>query len=143
MMKDIRRKVCQIANRLVKRGYIRACAMATAWKLIRCRSVSTRVTGTSFDGRQNVLELLAKYHPELISVKLIREPQNPYDRNAVAVVAEVRGKVKAKLGYLSQAVAAVVAAMMDKGLQVTGKQLRITGGYGAYESYGARITVTM
>lgn len=143
MMKDFRRKLMQIANRLVGRGYIRSCAMATAWKLIRCRSVSTRVTGTSFDGRQNVLELLAKYHPELISVKLIREPQNPYDRNAVAVVAEVRGKVKAKLGYLSQAVAAVVAAMMDKGLQVTGKQLRITGGYGAYESYGARNTVTM
>ena len=117
--------------------------MSTAWKLIRCRSVSTRVTGTSFDGRQNVLELLAKYHPELISVKLIREPQNPYDRNAVAVVAEVRGKVKAKLGYLSQAVAAVVAAMMDKGLTVTGKQLRITGGYGLFENYGARITVTM
>ncbi len=143
MMRNIRRKVCQIANRLVKSGYIRACAMSTAWKLIRCQSVSTRVTGTSFDGRQNVLELLAKYHPELISVKLIREPQNPHDRNAVAVIAEVRGKVKAMLGYLPQAVAAVVAAMMDKGLTVTGKQLRITGGYGAFENYGARITVTM
>lgn len=143
MMKDFRRKLMQIANRLVGRGYIRSCAMSTAWKLIRLQSVSTRVTGTSFDGRQNVLELLAKYHPELISVKLVREPENIHDRNAVAVVAEVRGKVKAMLGYLPQAVAAVVAAMMDKGLTVTGKQLRITGGYGLFENYGARITVTM
>lgn len=91
MMKDFRRKLMQIANRLVGRDYIRSCAMSTAWKLIRLQSVSTRVTGTSFDGRQNVLELLAKYHPELINVKLVREPQNPHDRNAVAVVAEVRG----------------------------------------------------
>lgn len=143
MTKDFRRKLMQIANRLVGRGYIRSCAMATAWKLIRCRSVTTRVTGTSFDGRQNVLELLTKYHPDLVSVKLIREPQNPYDRNAVAVVAEVSGKVTAKLGYLAQAVAAVVAAMLDKGLSVIGEQLRITGGHGAFESYGARITVAM
>ena len=111
MMKDFRRKLMQIANRLVGRDYIRSCAMSTAWKLI--------------------------------SVKLVREPENIHDRNAVAVVAEVRGKVKAMLGYLPQAVAAVVAAMMDKGLTITGKQLRITGGYGVFENYGARITVTM
>lgn len=60
MLKDIRRKVMQIANCLVGQGYIRTCAMATAWKLIKNRRLSTRVAGTSFDNRQNVLELIAK-----------------------------------------------------------------------------------
>lgn len=62
MLKYIRRKVMQIANRLVGQGYIRANAMATAWKLIRCRALRTKVSGTSFDNRHNVLQLLCNYN---------------------------------------------------------------------------------
>lgn len=51
MLKDIRRKVMQIANRLVGQGYIRANAMATAWKLVRYRALKAKVSGTSFDNR--------------------------------------------------------------------------------------------
>ncbi len=143
MTQNFRRKLMQIANRLFGRGFSRSAALSTAWRLIKCRRLETRVTGTSFDGRQNVIELLAKYHPDMIRVELHREPQNTHDQNAVAVIASVPGRVKAKLGYLPQAVAAVVAAVLDKGLTVTGKQLRIIGGYGELHSYGARITVAM
>lgn len=55
MLKGFRRKVMQIANRLVGQGYIRANAMKTAWTLIKAHAVSTKVVGTSFDNRQNVL----------------------------------------------------------------------------------------
>lgn len=95
MLKDIRRKVMQIANRLVGRGYIRANAMATAWKLIRYRALRTKVSGTSFDNRQNVLQLLCKYNPARISVKLVRDRLNAFDSNAIAITAAVKGKVSA------------------------------------------------
>lgn len=141
MLKDIRKKVMQIANRLVGQGYVRACAMATAWKLIKSHTLSTRVTGTSFDNRRNVLELIAKYNPADVSVKLVRDSSNAFDSNAVAVTAAIKGKVSAVIGYLPKAVAAVVAVLMDKGLAVLSDTLSIVGGYADRENYGARIIV--
>ncbi|MBQ8349437.1 MAG: HIRAN domain-containing protein [Ruminococcus sp.] len=141
MLKDFRRKVMQIANRLVGQGYIRACAMKTAWKLIKAHAVSTKVAGTSFDNRQNVLALLAKYNPADVSVKLVRDRSNTFDSNAVAVTAAVKGKVSAVIGYLPKAVASVVAALMDKGLHIMSDTFSIVGGYSGHENYGARIIV--
>lgn len=141
MLKGFRRKVMQIANRLVGQGYIRANAMQTAWRLIKAHAVSAKVAGTSFDNRQNVLALLTKYDPADVSVKLVRDRFNAFDSNAVAVTAAVKGKVSAVIGYLPKAVASVVAALMDKGLQVFSDTLRIIGGYADRENYGARIIV--
>ena len=45
------------------------------------------------------------------------------------------------IGYLPKAVASVVAALMDKGLQVFSDTLSIIGGYADRENYGARIVV--
>ena len=125
MTKNFRKKLMQISNRLFGRDFSRSAALSTAWRLIKSRRVETRVAGTSFDNCQNVLALLAKYSPDLVSVELHREPENAHDRNAVAVFASVPGKVRAKLGYLPQAVAAVVAAVLDKGLTIAANQLRI------------------
>lgn len=141
MLKGFRRKVMQIANRLVGQGYIRANAMQTAWRLIKAHAVSTKVAGTSFDNRPNVLALLTKYDPADISVKLIRESENPFDSNAVAVTAAVKGKVGAVIGYLPKAVASVIAVLMDKGIQIMSDTLSIVGGYSGHENYGARIIV--
>ncbi len=141
MLKDFRRKVMQIANRLVGQGYIRANAMQTAWRLIKAHAVSTKVVGTSFDNRQNVLELLAKYNPADVSVKLVRDRSNAFDNNAVAVTAAVKVKVSAVIGYLSKAVASVVAVLMDKGLRIMSDTLSIVGGYSGHDNYGARIIV--
>lgn len=141
MLKDFRRKVMQIANRLVGQGYVRANAMQTAWRLIKAHAVSTKVVGTSFDNRQNVLELLAKYNPDDVSVKLVRDRSNAFDSNAVAVTAAVKGKVSAVIGYLSKAVASVVAVLMDKGLRIMSDTLSIVGGYSGHDNYGARIIV--
>lgn len=142
MLRDIRRKVMQIANRLVGQGYARANAMATAWKLIRYRALKAKINGTSFDNRQNVLQLLCKYNPADIVVKLVRDRLNAFDSNAIAVTAAVKGKVSAVvIGYLPKAVACVIAALMDKGINVSADTLSIVGGFGEQESYGARIIV--
>lgn len=52
MLKEIRQKAMQIANRLhYKGGPDRSTALAKAWRLIRTHAVSTRVVGTTFDNR--------------------------------------------------------------------------------------------
>lgn len=139
---DIRRKVMQIANKLVRSGLTRANAMRKAWQLLKTRLV-TKVVGTTFDNRQNVLALLAKYRPSDITVKLVRDSHNSYDSNAVAVTATVKGKVNAVIGYLSRAVANVVAALMDKGLEVLSDTLCIVGGVADLPTYGAKFIITI
>lgn len=137
MLKDIRRKVMQIANRLVGQGQIRRNAMLTARKIIRYKALRTKINGTAFDNRQNVLQLLCKYNSADIMVKLVRDRLNAFDRNAVAVTAAVKGKVSA----VPKAVASVIAALMDKGINVKADTLSIVGGYAEHENYGARIIV--
>lgn len=141
MLKDIRRKVMQIANRLVGQGRIRRNAMLTAWKIIRYKALRTKINGTSFDNRQNVIQLLCKYNPADITVKLVRDRLNAFDKNAIAVTAAVKGKVSAVIGYLPKAVASVIVALIDKGINVNADTLSIVGGYADHENYGARIIV--
>lgn len=141
MLKEMRSRVMQIANRLVKLGQVRACAMETAWKLVKSRALSARVSGTTFDNRQNVLALIAKYDPADVDVQLVRDPSNTFDSNAVAVTASVKDKVRAVIGYLPKRVAAVISVLMDKGFEVLSDTLSIAGGYEGFESYGARIIV--
>lgn len=57
-------------------------------------------------------------------VILKREPENPYDENAVAVLRE-NGE---QIGYLSRDHAEWVADVMDKGKEVKARISRITGG---------------
>lgn len=142
MLKEIRKKVMQIANRLhYKSGLDKSMALAKAWRLIKTHAVSTRVVGTSFDNRQNVLAFLKSYQSEQVSVRLMRDSSNAFDKNAVAVVAVVKDKVSAVIGYLPKAVANVVAVLMDKGLNILSDTLSIVGGYAGHENYGARIVI--
>ena len=141
MLKDIRRKVMQIANRLVGQGKARTEAMLIAWNIIRYKALKTKVQGTSFDNRQNVLQLLCKYYPAYITVKLVRDRLNAFDSNAIAVTANIKGKASAVIGYLPKAVASVVAALIDKGINVGADTLSIVGGFNEKENYGARILV--
>lgn len=141
MLKDFRRKVMQIANRLVKQGYFRSNAMITAWKLIKSRALRTKVSGTTFENRQNVLRLTASYNPDEVHVELKRERENAFDSNAVAVIVSVKDKFRAVIGYLPRAVASVVSVLMDKGLQISSDGLQICGGFGEFGNFGAKIMV--
>ncbi len=133
----------QIANRLVGQGRARTEAMLIAWKIMRYRALRTKVSGTSFDNRQNVLQLLCKYNPADITVKLVRDRLNAFDSNAIAVTAAIKGKVSAVIGYLPKAVASVIAALMDKGINVNADTLSIVGGYADHENYGAKINIKL
>jgi hypothetical protein len=68
---------------------------------------------------------------------LKREPENKYDRNAIAVLRENGGQI----GYLSRDDAEWVARIMDNGDRVEAKIKWITGGKRDKPSYGVVIDV--
>lgn len=57
------------------------------------------------------------------SVRLVREPRNAYDKNAVAVVTS-----KGQIGYLSREDAAAVAPALDRGAKAQAHIRHIGGG---------------
>lgn len=70
------------------------------------RTIWTRLRGVSFDHRQDVV---ARLQPGE-RVWLVREPDNPYDPNAIQVVT----RSHAVIGYLSRELAARYAVLMDR-----------------------------
>lgn len=56
------------------------------------RFVHTKVREASFGNRQELLRRLSLYPSTYIYITLQREPDNPADPNAVAVIAHVRNK---------------------------------------------------
>lgn len=76
-----------------------------------------RVAGTVYEGRKDILRLLARKGGPDSSWMLIpeREPDNPHDKNAIAVVA-TKGKKRLHLGYLPKQVAAHVGRYQRIGL---------------------------
>ena len=63
-----------------------------------------RAAGVTFENRQ---ELLARIdaHPEQWSIGIVREPNNPHDPNALAIIARNPGGEKLHLGYISRELA--------------------------------------
>ena len=125
---NIKSKVMTIANALVKQGVSRSAAMVRAWITVKLRTIQTRAAGVTYGNRQKLLERLARYSPEDITVQLRREQDNAHDKNAVQVVAAVKGKGSAVLGYLNKQLAAAVAPLMDKGAEIVSRFKAVTGG---------------
>lgn len=140
-MRPLNSKVMSIANKLVAQGYNRANAMIKAWALVKMPQVITKAAGVTYGKRQKALEHLARYAPEQISIRLERECDNKFDRNAVAVIATVQGKGSYCMGYLPRALAAFVAPLMDAGKAVQGLFRRVRGLYEPFMNYGLEIEV--
>jgi hypothetical protein len=70
---------------------------------------------------------------------LNREPDNPYDRNAIAVVTSDFDK---KIGYINSDLASSLAPLMDRGAFIDCYVAEITGG-GPGQSYGVNIKLTV
>lgn len=129
------------ANKFVKQGFSRSEAFKEAWRLAKLPEISVKVKGTaSADKRQQALENLTKYSPDLVSFRVATDTQNAYDRNAVAVIANVKDKGSFLIGYLPKELAADISPLMRAGvaLRTSGA---VTGGYYPYMNYGARITL--
>lgn len=133
--------ICRTAN-ILARSVIRSQAFKMAWALAKARLVE-KVAGVQYGQRQAALRHLTRYSAEIVRLHLIRERDNLYDVNAVAVAAEVTGKGQYKMGYLSRSVAAVVAPVMDRGINLRANLKSIVGGYSEGISYGLRVRVAI
>lgn len=146
-----RRKKCYFvmveAWRIKKRTQLFSYSFGTclklAWKVIKglSRRLHTKVVGVTFEGRQKVLGRLLHYHPDQVIIHLNRDPHNPYDPCAIAVVAEVINKGSAPLGYLNSQLAATLAPYMDDGGQLIVYDFDITGGEA--KNFGCNISYLM
>ena len=85
-------KVMTIANHLVKQGMSRSAAMVQAWITVKLRRIDTKTAGVTHGNRQKLLARLSRYSPEDITIKLQHEQDNAADKNAVQVIATVRGQ---------------------------------------------------
>lgn len=103
------------------------------------------VTASNADGMSRQSHILAYCRPGL-PLSFRREPDNPYDSNAVAVFINARAffffTSMVKIGYLNAEVAQEIARHMDKGKLVTGVITEVTGGSDSKKSYGVNIQLT-
>ena len=141
--KDIKSKVMTIANALVKQGMSRSAAMVQAWITVKLRRIDTKTAGVTHGNRQQLLARLSRYSPEEITIKLQREQGNAADSNAVQVIAAVKGKGAAVMGYLNRQLAAAIAPLMDKGKAVASSFSAITGGAEYYLIDGLNIRIAV
>lgn len=82
--------------------------------------------------RQDVLAVLQPGE----RLTLERQPDNPHDSNAVAVVAG-----RHIIGYIPRFDAAEVAALLDAGIPHRAQLHELTGGVPDYPSFGARVAI--
>jgi hypothetical protein len=93
---------------------------------VRGRILTTKIVGVSFEGRQDVVARLRRGD----RVWLDREPNNPYDANAISVCRE-NGE---QIGYLNRQLAASLNPHFQAyGYPVKGRVTLLTGG--SYNGY--------
>ena len=76
---------------------------------------SYNVVGVTFEHRQDILSNFFKNykHGAYYNVSLLKEDENPYDKNAVSVNLDVNGKVEC-IGYISKNENIELRNLMDK-----------------------------
>ena len=90
---------------------------------------STKIVGVTFGNRQTLVRNLV----EGKSLELVREPGNPYDGNAVAVMDG-----NDHLGYIDRVLARGLAREMDDGVLFKAFVSSVKGG--SYDSSGTRMS---
>jgi hypothetical protein len=131
--------VCGIGNRLA--GTMgRKAAFAEAWRIVKNNGVTLPVRGVTVGSRQEALRRLAGYDPAQVRAFIMPEPENPADRNAMAVMVMVQGKSGVyKLGYIPAKETAKAAAVRGKA------SIRIVSGEWGFNqrTFGARLTLAV
>lgn len=136
-----KRNLARTANYLVGTGMTRSAAFKAAWLMAK-RGGVTKVAGVTFDNRQQLISRLAGYNPELVSITLQQDKSNLFDPLAVAVVASVKDKGSATIGFIPAMTARTLSRLMDKGTALKASLEGIAGGYDGL-SYGARLRVAI
>lgn len=132
---NIKSKVMTIANALVKQGVSRSAAMVRAWITVKLRRMEVKAAGVTHGNRQTLLERLTRYSAEDITATLRREQNNAHGRNAIQIVAAVRNKGAAVVGYINRELAAALAPLLDKGAMIVSRFNAVIGGERGY-NYG-------
>jgi single-stranded-DNA-specific exonuclease len=100
------------AERILARGEYEGIAGAD--------SFHTKLAGVSFEGRQDVVATLQPGDP----LRLVRQPDNEFDPNAIAVLAPSGEQV----GFLNRRLASVLAPALDAGGRWDVAVTEVTGG---------------
>jgi len=139
----IRKEVATIANRINKKINDLSAAFRRAWQIVKGRQLISKVSGVTFGTRQKALKKLEKYDTGVVNVALERDEANTYDVNAIKVMVHVGSGDMYHLGFLPKDLAATLAPLLDKGIELTTIFRGVTGGYEGRETYGALICVQM
>lgn len=142
-MTNIRKAVCTMANELRKEGYTLSQAFRKAWKRIKL-SMKIRAVGTTSGNIQERLGFMRQFPINTMQAELVREPENPFDKNAIKIVIHLRSiNRKTVIGYVPRGLAAGLAAVIDAGIQAKVELLQILGGYSYKENYGCLLNISI
>lgn len=104
-------------------------------------AITIHVSGVKFvDGVQEYLKFLEEEgEPFIVLIK--REPENPKDKRAIAILVKPAGTLRPRLvGYLSRFMAKTMAKSLDNGLlDLAAHEVRIVGGGERGYNYGLKI----
>lgn len=105
------------------------------------RILNTKVAGVTYEGRQALIAQLTGREP----CRLVPEPTNQYDSNAIAVEVNHRGDIF-HIGYIPKEIAAEIAPHME-GEALMCSISEITGGFefdsGETASLGVRLRIEL
>lgn len=101
---------------------------------------TTKVAGVTFEGRQDIIAKLSGTEP----CRIVPEPENAYDPNALAVqVAILPGEIQ-HVGYIPRDLASQIAPHLE-GESVMVRISEITGGFelwnGETAAFGLLLTI--
>ena len=140
---NIRKAVCTMANELKKEGYTLSQAFRKAWKRIKL-SMRIRAMGVTAGNIQERLGFMKQFPVNTMQAELVREPENPFDKNAIKIVIHLRSiNRKTVIGYVPRGLAAGLAAVIDAGIQAKVELLQILGGYSYKENYGCLLNISI
>lgn len=103
------------------------------------KTIVSKVAGVTYEGRQSIIARLQGDEP----CRIVPEPADPHDPNAVAVHVATADGVK-HIGYVPRDLAKEIAPWLE-GEAVMVRILEIVGGFETFEgdiaSYGLRIEI--
>lgn len=106
------------------------------------RVLNTKIAGVTFENRQALIAQLTGREP----CRLVPEPTNPYDENAIAVMVAIAMGSVWHIGYIPKELAAQVAPFLD-GEALMCSIAEITGGFelndGDTAAFGVRLRIEL
>jgi hypothetical protein len=111
--------------------------------------IKTKISGVTHDDPRsgiNRQKLIKKYVRSGMRLKAQREPENPYDPDAVMLILERRGLLRLRkrrfhLGYLPRLRAAMVSDYLKKRKPVEVVVLDVTGGTRKKKTRGVNVVI--